>query len=115
MPTTQRFYPSKTSPRSCSASSARRARDFRDSRTRGKTTARSDGERRTVKDGAGDPISTIDTRKVGPARTSQLTIDSQLQLEAESVLERVGAKFAPKGASAIVMDPNTGDVLAMAN
>src|SRR4029079_3386118 len=52
---------------------------------------------------------------VVPGKDLTLTIDSQLQLAAESVLERVGAEFLPKGASAIVMNPNNGDVLAMAN
>jgi cell division protein FtsI/penicillin-binding protein 2 len=74
-----------------------------------------DGQRRIVKDGAGDPISTIDTRRVAPGKTLSLSIDSKLQLQAESVLQRVGAKFQPKGSTAIVMNPQNGEVLAMAN
>lgn len=75
----------------------------------------SDGERRVVKDGQGDAISTVDVRKVRPGEDLKLTLDSQLQLQTESVLGRVAAQFSPEGASAIVMDPRDGSVLAMAN
>ena len=50
-----------------------------------------------------------------PGRDLRLTIDGQMQLQAESVLARVGAKFKPKGSTAIVMDPQNGEVLALAN
>lgn len=115
-PTTQRFYPSKTL--------AAQLLGFVGTEGEGlsglehswdKELHGTDGERRTVKDGAGDPIQTINTKQVEPGKDLTLTIDSQLQLEAESVLERVGERFLPKGASAIVMNPNNGDVLAMAN
>ena len=75
----------------------------------------SDGERRVVKDGAGDAISTVDVAKVQPGENLELTLDSQLQLQTESVLKQVAANYSPKGASAIVMDPRDGSVLAMAN
>lgn len=115
-PTTHRFYPSKTL--------AAQVLGFVGTEGKGlsgleyaweKELHGTDGERRVVKDGAGDPISTIDTTKVQPGKDVELTIDSQLQLQTESVLSRVGQKFSPKGASAIVMDPRTGSVLAMAN
>ena len=44
-----------------------------------------------------------------------LTIDAALQDEVEQVLAGVGAKFQPKGATAIVMNPNDGAILALAN
>ncbi|MFY9470348.1 MAG: penicillin-binding protein 2, partial [Solirubrobacterales bacterium] len=74
-----------------------------------------DGHRRIVKDGAGEPISTINTRIVKPGKDLRLTLDSQLQMQAEGVLARLGARFQPKGSTAIVMDPQNGEVLAMAN
>jgi cell division protein FtsI/penicillin-binding protein 2 len=74
-----------------------------------------DGERRIVKDGKGEAISSIDVRKVQPGKNIKLTLDSQLQLQTESVLKRVAQNFSPKGASAIVMDPRDGSILAMAN
>lgn len=74
-----------------------------------------DGQRRIVKDGKGEPISTVDLAKVRPGRDLQLTIDGQLQLHTENVLKQVAADYAPEGASAIVLDPRDGSVLAMAN
>lgn len=44
-----------------------------------------------------------------------LTIDEFIQFVMERELEAVYRKFRAKGASAIVMDPRTGEILAMAN
>jgi len=43
-----------------------------------------------------------------------LTIDSQIQYIIEKNLEEVCAKYNAPGATAIVMDPNSGEILAMA-
>ena len=75
----------------------------------------SDGERRVVKDGQGDAISTVDVAKVQPGENLQLTLDSQLQLQTEAVMKQVAANYSPQGASAIVMDPRDGSILAMSN
>jgi cell division protein FtsI/penicillin-binding protein 2 len=75
----------------------------------------SDGERRVVKDGQGDAISTVDVAKVQPGKDIKLTLDGQLQLQTEAVMKKVAATYAPQGASAIVMDPRDGSILAMAN
>lgn len=74
-----------------------------------------DGERRVVKDGQGDAISTVDVTKVKPGEDIKLTLDSQLQLQTEAVLKQVATNYSPEGASAIVMDPRDGSILAMAN
>jgi cell division protein FtsI/penicillin-binding protein 2 len=74
-----------------------------------------DGRRRTVKDGQGEAISSIDVTKVQPGKDIRLTLDSQIQLQTEAVLKRLAERFAPEGASAIVMDPRDGSILAMAN
>jgi cell division protein FtsI (penicillin-binding protein 3) len=74
-----------------------------------------DGERRLVKDGAGAPIEMRDTQPVKPGHTVRLTLDANLQDRAESVLSEVGKAGRPKGATAIVMEPNTGAILALAN
>ncbi|MBJ7348017.1 MAG: penicillin-binding protein 2, partial [Thermoleophilaceae bacterium] len=74
-----------------------------------------DGERRVVKDARGDPIQTVEAKRVRPGTDVELTLDSQLQLKTEAVLAEVGQKFRPKGATAVVMDPRTGEVLALAN
>jgi cell division protein FtsI/penicillin-binding protein 2 len=74
-----------------------------------------DGERRVVKDARGEPIQTVESKLVDPGTDIQLTIDSQLQLKTEAVLAEVGAKFSPKGATALVMNPRNSEVLALAN
>jgi cell division protein FtsI (penicillin-binding protein 3) len=74
-----------------------------------------DGIRRIVNDAIGQPISINDVRATKPGNTLRLTIDSALQDEVEQVLAGVGATYSPKGATAIVMNPQTGAILALAN
>jgi cell division protein FtsI/penicillin-binding protein 2 len=73
------------------------------------------GVRKIVSDAIGQPISIDDVRTTKPGKTLQLTIDAALQDEVEQVLAGVGAQYQPKGATAIVMDPNSGRILALAN
>jgi cell division protein FtsI (penicillin-binding protein 3) len=73
------------------------------------------GVRKIVSDAIGQPISVDDVRTTRPGKTLQLTIDAALQDEVEQVLAGVGAEFSPKGATAIVMNPNSGAILALAN
>ncbi len=75
----------------------------------------SDGKRRIVKDLRGDPIVVQETRRAKPGKDIQLTIDAELQAKVEDVLARVGQAWRPKGATALVMDPRSGKVLALAN
>ncbi len=74
-----------------------------------------DGIRRIVNDAIGQPISIDDIRPTVAGKTVKLTIDAALQDEVEQVLAGVGAQYSPKGATAIAMDPNTGEILALAN
>lgn len=74
-----------------------------------------DGTRRTVSDAIGQPIAIDEVRPTEPGETIKLTIDSALQNEVEQVLAGVGAQYSPRGATAIVMNPNTGAILALAN
>ncbi len=73
------------------------------------------GQRTIVSDAIGQPISVTDTKQARPGTSIQLTLDSAIQQRAEDVLAQVGATYAPKDATAIVMDPRTNDILAMAN
>jgi cell division protein FtsI (penicillin-binding protein 3) len=73
------------------------------------------GERKIVNDAIGQPISIDEVHPADSGKTIQLTIDSALQDEVEQVLAGVGAQYSPKGATAIVMNPNTGEILALAN
>jgi cell division protein FtsI (penicillin-binding protein 3) len=74
-----------------------------------------DGERRIVNDAIGQPISIDDERATEAGNTLRLTLDSSLQGEVEQVLAGVGAQYSPRGATAIVMNPNSGAILALAN
>ncbi len=73
------------------------------------------GMRTIVNDAIGQPISIDDVRTMQPGNTLKLTVDAALQDEVEQVLAGVGAQYSPKGATAIVMNPNTGAILALAN
>ena len=73
------------------------------------------GIRRIVNDAKGQPISVDEVRQARPGKAITLTIDAALQDEVEQVLAGVGAQYSPKGATAIVMNPNTGAILALAN
>lgn len=48
-----------------------------------------------------------------PGNSIILTIDEQIQRVAEAVIDEAVKKFLPKSASAIVLDPRTGDILAL--
>jgi cell division protein FtsI/penicillin-binding protein 2 len=74
-----------------------------------------DGLRKVVSDAKGQAISISDPRVSDPGKTVQLTIDAALQDEVEQVLAGVGETYSPKGATAIVMNPNDGEILALAN
>jgi cell division protein FtsI (penicillin-binding protein 3) len=74
-----------------------------------------DGERRLVKDALGQSINVRDTKPAESGERLELTIDAAIQDDVEQVLAQVGRAYSPKGATAIVMDPRDGEVLAMAN
>ncbi len=73
------------------------------------------GTRRIVKDALGAPIVLQETERAVPGTDIKLTLDAQLQGKVEDVLAEVGAKWRPKGATAIVMNPTTGAILSLAN
>jgi cell division protein FtsI (penicillin-binding protein 3) len=73
------------------------------------------GTRRIVKDALGQPIVVQETKRSKPGKDVQLTLDAELQAKVEDVLARVGQAWRPKGATAVVMDPRSNKVLALAN
>jgi cell division protein FtsI (penicillin-binding protein 3) len=73
------------------------------------------GERRIVRDALGEPISLRDEHRMKAGKAVRLTLDAAIQDRAEKVLADVGRAFSPKGAMALVMDPRTGELLAIAN
>ncbi|MGE7675841.1 peptidoglycan D,D-transpeptidase FtsI family protein [Lysinibacillus sp. NPDC094403] len=67
----------------------------------------------------GQVIDTVTTYKGEPGKDLKLTIDSELQLETEKIVERELLKLKSQGGSylldrafLVMMDPNTGDILA---
>jgi cell division protein FtsI/penicillin-binding protein 2 len=77
--------------------------------------AGSDGERRIVKDALGEPIRLDTVKAASDGENIQLTLDPAIQKKTEAVLGEVAETYAPKGATAIVMDPRNSQLLAMAN
>ena len=75
----------------------------------------SDGERRIVKDALGQPITLQETERAKRGKDLHLTLDAELQGKVENVLAEVGLAWRPKGATAVVMDPYSNTVLALAN
>jgi len=74
-----------------------------------------DGHRRLVKDALGEPVSLIETEPAQPGDDLRLTLDSAIQERVEAVLGEVGQTYQPAGATALVMDPRSGAILALAN
>jgi cell division protein FtsI (penicillin-binding protein 3)/stage V sporulation protein D (sporulation-specific penicillin-binding protein) len=76
--------------------------------------AGSAGRQTVVYDGQGQPI-----RVAGPTavagRTVQLTIDAALQQWTDSVVSATGEEYMALHATAIVLDPRSGAILAMSN
>ncbi len=77
--------------------------------------AGSDGERRIVNDALGEPIRLETVEEADDGEDIQLTLDPVIQRETERALAGVGEAYSPKGATAIVVDPRSSEVLAMAN
>jgi cell division protein FtsI (penicillin-binding protein 3) len=73
------------------------------------------GQRRVVSDAIGQPISITEPHQEEPGKSLTLTLDANIQQRTEDVLGAVAKDFSPKDATAIVMDPRTGSVLALAN
>jgi cell division protein FtsI (penicillin-binding protein 3) len=73
------------------------------------------GERRVVSDALGQPISIDNVHPEVSGDSLSLTIDANIQRRAENVLGAVAKVYEPKDATAIVMNPSTGAILALAN
>ena len=80
-----------------------------------KTLAGRPGFETIVKDPFGRAIDIVTSRAEQPGKNVTLTIDHQIQANAEQVLARTVKQYNARGAAAIVMDPRTGAILAMAN
>jgi cell division protein FtsI/penicillin-binding protein 2 len=74
-----------------------------------------DGQRSIVRDGVGEDVKVRDLKSADPGARVELTLDSHIQEKVEEVLKGVGRTYRPKGATAIVTDPTTGEILSLAN
>jgi cell division protein FtsI/penicillin-binding protein 2 len=72
------------------------------------------GSQTTVTDPAGRVIDVISTKPERAGDDVFLTIDHRIQADAESVLRQTVTRWNAKGGTAIVLDPRTGAILAMA-
>jgi cell division protein FtsI (penicillin-binding protein 3) len=72
------------------------------------------GSQTIVKDPIGRALDVVSTSPETPGRNVRLTVDHQIQANAEAVLREAVESYGARSASAIVMDPYTGAVLAMA-
>jgi len=74
------------------------------------------GSEVVVRDSAGKKtLKTKSQRPPTAGKDVRLTLDEQIQFTAEDVLKKTVRDTYAKAATAIVMDPRTGEVLAMAN
>ncbi len=83
--------------------------------SRERTLGGSDGKRRLVKDALGEPVQIVETERSRAGGDLRLTLDAAIQARTEAVLGGVGQRYRPRGATAMVMDPRSGEVLALAN
>ena len=72
------------------------------------------GSETIVKDPFGRALDVVSTKQETPGKNVRLTIDHQIQANAEAVLQETVRRWGARAASAVVMDPYTGAVLAMA-
>lgn len=76
-----------------------------------------DGFERKESDRRGVWLAVSDRDRIEPTQGSDLvlTLDHTIQFKMEETLETLVERFRPKNAMGIIMDPQTGDILAMAN
>ena len=76
-----------------------------------------DGSRDRLRDARGHRIGVVDLPEQPPVHgaTLHLTLDATIQALVEEELERACSQWKPKSATALVMNPNTGEILAIAS
>lgn len=73
-----------------------------------------DGSIKYTSDGKGNRLNNLEIyEQAQNGMDITLTIDIDIQLALEKELENVDAKYSPEQALSVVMDPNTGEILAM--
>jgi cell division protein FtsI (penicillin-binding protein 3) len=72
------------------------------------------GRQTIIRDATGQAIDTLSATPERQGQNLFTTIDSRIQANAEAVLRKTVTQFRATSASAIVLDPRTGAILAMA-
>jgi cell division protein FtsI (penicillin-binding protein 3) len=80
-----------------------------------KTLAGRSGRQTVVRDPFGRTLDVLSSVPPVEGRNVRLTLDDTLQANAQSVLLRTVRQWGAKAATAVVLDPRTGEVLAMAS
>jgi cell division protein FtsI (penicillin-binding protein 3) len=80
-----------------------------------KTLAGRSGRQTVVRDPYGRTLDVLSSVAPVEGRNVRLTLDDTLQANAQSVLRRTVQRWGAKAATAVVLDPRTGEVLAMAS
>jgi cell division protein FtsI (penicillin-binding protein 3) len=80
-----------------------------------KTLAGRNGQQTVVRDPFGRTLEVTSSSQTEEGRDVRLTLDNTLQANAQSVLLRTVRRWGAKAASAVVLDPRTGEILAMAS
>jgi cell division protein FtsI (penicillin-binding protein 3) len=73
-----------------------------------------DGSETVIRDPFGRRIDVVDAEPAVDGRDVYLTLDHSLQRQVEKILKRTRRSWAAKAATAVVMDVNTGGILALA-
>ena len=73
------------------------------------------GSQTIVKDPFGRALDVVETRREVPGKNVRLTIDRDIQSNAEDVLQETVRRWGARAATAVVMNPHTGAILAMAS
>ncbi len=80
-----------------------------------RTLAGTPGRQTVVKDPFGRAIDVVSQRSERQGRDVYLTLDHWMQANAEKILRETVERWRAKAATAIVLDPRSGAILAMAN
>jgi cell division protein FtsI (penicillin-binding protein 3) len=77
--------------------------------------AGSNGEREVVLDGLGKELVRHTVKAASNGQDLRLTIDAAIEARTEDVLRQLAATYRPARATAIIMNPDNGEILAMAD
>lgn len=72
------------------------------------------GSREEIRDPAGRTLRIVSNDEARPGASVQLTIDASIQSNTERILSEAVKKYGAKRASAVIMNPRDGSILAMA-